>query len=669
MGEILLYGTVGADIFGDDYFTARDVRAELAPMRGPLTVRLNSGGGIASEGQAIYHALKDYPGAVHVHVDGVAASAGSLIAMAGDTITMRRGAWMLVHDPASLIAQGRGTSDDHLKTAAMLEQIAHGYAEVYAARTGRTLDDVREIMRAETVFTAAEAVEAGFATHYEGSLEAVAAAPFCYRIYANAPADLRRATDADGGTDRELAVMAAIAADCRKFEDRAMETNTATQTAEAVTIAPTMSAAQTNRLHRVAERLGIAREATMSLIERADSFDAALAAITDAHADAVPDMHAHGLTRADAAAHDTRISFRGSWDGGSGLRMKLEDALLARMDRTHEPTKGREYAGLSLARMADVMVRAQGLRPFNDAEAVRMAAHSTSDFPLVLENSLTNLVARQMEQRQPDLVRASHEVRRDDYRDGKSITLSATGMPQEVNEGGEIQFVTAEEKGELLPTLRDFASGFNITNKALTNDRLDLLTDIGSRMVQGAVERLRRILLEPIEANGGDGQLMRDGQTMFHANHGNLATTGSALSVSALAEARTAMRKQRGLNGELYGIEPWALVVPAELETRAQQVVAQIAATTAEEVNPFSGALAVITEPGLTDDQAWYLIANPSRHDGLAHAFLDGQRSPRVESRPGWSTLGMEMRLVWALDAKFIETASWFKNPGDSDDT
>jgi hypothetical protein len=105
-------------------------------------------------------------------------------------------------------------------------------------------------------------------------------------------------------------------------------------------------------------------------------------------------------------------------------------------------------------------------------------------------------------------------------------------------------------------------------------------------------------------------------------------------------------------------------VVPAELETLAQQVVAEITAATIDNVNPFSGSLQVIVEPGLTSATGWYLVADPSRYDGLAHAFLDGQRSPRVETRAGWNTLGTEMRLVWALDAKFIETATWFRNAG-----
>ncbi|MGY6697869.1 MAG: phage major capsid protein [Roseinatronobacter sp.] len=356
-----------------------------------------------------------------------------------------------------------------------------------------------------------------------------------------------------------------------------------------------------------------------------------------------------------------------SFDQGPDFRAKMAAGLAARLDpKGQHSDMARDAARLSIAEIAMQVCRMQGLRPFDEVEAVRMATHSTSDFPLILENAMTNDVARRIDQRLPDLARASHEVARQDYRPGNSLTLSATGMPQEVAEGGEIKFVTAEEGGEALPRVRDFASGFNISNQAMTNDStaLRLLGDIGNRMAQGAIERLRNVLLEPILANSGAGQTMRDTLPMFHEDHGNLARTPAAISIDSLGAARTAMRKQKGLNGELYAVEPWGLVVPAELETVAQQILAQIDATKFSDANPFAGALELIVEPGLTSATAWYLVADPARYDGLAHAFLDGQRAPRIETRPGWNTLGLEMRLVWALDAKFIETATWYRNAG-----
>ena len=116
MSEIELYGTVGGSFWDEECFSPRTVRSLLQGLTGDLTVRLNSGGGIASDGQAIYTMLRDYSatvGRVTVVIEGVAASAASLIAMAGDEIVMRLGSWMLIHDPAqAIVCEARGTAED-----------------------------------------------------------------------------------------------------------------------------------------------------------------------------------------------------------------------------------------------------------------------------------------------------------------------------------------------------------------------------------------------------------------------------------------------------------------------------------------------------------------------------------------------------------------------------
>ena len=196
MNELLLYGTVGASWWDEEFFTAREVREFLASASGPVTVRINSGGGLATEGQAIYTALRAYDGPVDVVVEGIAASAASLIAMAGDTITMSNGALMMIHDPAQWAGDGRGTEDDHLRLAKTLRLIATTYAGIYAKRAGITVEDARAVMRAETYFDGPAAVEAGFATAVDEDGAEIAAAVFDYSIYQHAPARLLQSSGA-----------------------------------------------------------------------------------------------------------------------------------------------------------------------------------------------------------------------------------------------------------------------------------------------------------------------------------------------------------------------------------------------------------------------------------------------------------------------------------------
>jgi ATP-dependent protease ClpP protease subunit len=203
-GEIVLFGTVGADFWGDDCFTSRQVIEALAGLGGKdVTVRVNSGGGDVFEGVAIHNALRAHKGAVSVRIEGIAASAASIIAMAGKTVTMGKGAVMMVHDPSMITW---GTAADHDKSKETLEAIAGSMATIYADKTGKTPEECRTQMRAEIWMTAEEARANGYADELideDGDEESVPTA-FAYRLYAAAPAAIAAMADANGWSAREL---------------------------------------------------------------------------------------------------------------------------------------------------------------------------------------------------------------------------------------------------------------------------------------------------------------------------------------------------------------------------------------------------------------------------------------------------------------------------------
>ena len=189
-GELVLYGFVG-DSFWDEGFTAREVLDALAQhgRDNDLVVRLNSGGGYIDDGIAIYNALAAHKGKVRVEIDGVAASSGSAIAMAGDEIVMKAGTVMMIHEPANPFTTGRGTISDHELAVESLKAYAASMASIYAECSGNSIDEVRAAMAAETWMTADEAVAAGYATEVIAAI-AQAAAAHDYRAYAHAPARL-----------------------------------------------------------------------------------------------------------------------------------------------------------------------------------------------------------------------------------------------------------------------------------------------------------------------------------------------------------------------------------------------------------------------------------------------------------------------------------------------
>lgn len=188
-GELILHGPVVAADYGTNAFTSHDVIGALAEhgRDKSLTVRLNCPGGDAFDGIAIYNALAHHKAGVHVIVEGLAASAGSLIAMAGSDITMCAGALMMLHEAHGVTV---GPASAQLKQAALLDRISDQYAGIYAARSGKGASDVRAAMKDEIWFTAEEALKAGYAT----KVDAAAGKPFAafdYRLYAKAPAELK----------------------------------------------------------------------------------------------------------------------------------------------------------------------------------------------------------------------------------------------------------------------------------------------------------------------------------------------------------------------------------------------------------------------------------------------------------------------------------------------
>lgn len=187
-GELTLSGDVG-DAFFDDGFTYSEVVLALAQIDddADLVVRLNSGGGYAAEGAAIEALLSRRAGRTDVVIDGIAASAASLIAMAGESVTMTDGAVMMIHDPLNITI---GNSADHAKTIEQLEALATAYSRVYARKSGKTAEECRDVMKAETWFTAEEAIQAGFADDPSDE-KSRAVAAFDYRAYAHAPQRLR----------------------------------------------------------------------------------------------------------------------------------------------------------------------------------------------------------------------------------------------------------------------------------------------------------------------------------------------------------------------------------------------------------------------------------------------------------------------------------------------
>lgn len=169
MTEILIYGEIGGDI------VSSSVVSELKGIEDDeVTLRINSPGGDVYEGLAIMNALRSHPATVTAVVEGLAASAASFIAVGGaDRVVVRPTAELMIHEAMSFIG---GNAADMSRVMADLDRISANLSTVYAERAGGDPAEWRELMRAETWFSAEEAVAAGLADAVEDGRAAVAAA-------------------------------------------------------------------------------------------------------------------------------------------------------------------------------------------------------------------------------------------------------------------------------------------------------------------------------------------------------------------------------------------------------------------------------------------------------------------------------------------------------------
>lgn len=196
--EVSIFGPIGGDWWGGGV-TLDDLKAVFDEVKGAAKIRvlLNSEGGDAFDGMAMYNLLSKVRDRLTVEVLGFAASAASVIALAGHELVIDEGAYLMIHEPWGVTV---GPADDHRQTADLLDKMTGQFADLYAEHSTLSREAALEAMKAETWYTAAEAVEAGFATAVgeEAEVEArsVDLAQFKYK---RVPGDLgaQTATDHD----------------------------------------------------------------------------------------------------------------------------------------------------------------------------------------------------------------------------------------------------------------------------------------------------------------------------------------------------------------------------------------------------------------------------------------------------------------------------------------
>ncbi|WHZ35473.1 prohead protease/major capsid protein fusion protein [Sagittula sp. MA-2] len=405
----------------------------------------------------------------------------------------------------------------------------------------------------------------------------------------------------------------------------------------------------------------IARSAGMTSEQADDMVDRELS-ITEARAEAFEAMQDRGRT-----TPRIRTATREADNPTTVLQLR-SDALYARTSGEAPSDAARPYMGETLRDMARACVEATGTstRAMDTDQLFRAAMHTTSDFPQLLTSTGNRtLVAAYQVAQSPVKTTLARQSTLADFRRGTRLKISDVGTLPKVNESGEITHSSRAEASESY-ALDTYGSQFSISRKALLNDDLGAFRDSSATAGRAAAETEANLLLSLLLSNPTMGE---DATALFHADHGNLASPGtslgSAADINALGVARKAMRGMKALDGVTpINATPKYLLVGPELETQAEQVLAQIYATTFTDANPFTGRLTLLVEPRITDE-SWYLFADPAVLPVLEYSYLSSAQGPQMASREGWDVLGMEFRVVLDFGCGAVDWRGAYLNPGD----
>jgi hypothetical protein len=411
-------------------------------------------------------------------------------------------------------------------------------------------------------------------------------------------------------------------------------------------------------IYDLAGRLNLERGFAEDLVKRGTGLDEARRLILDQVAAKSDETRTFPHVSVPLGGRDERITRRDA----------VANALLHRYSPTLFPLEdaARQYRGMTLLELAreslgNVGVNTRGLS--RDEVATR-ALHSTSDFPEILA-AVTNKTLRQAYEAYPrTFMLFCRQVLATDFKAMHRVQLGEAPQLLEVGESGEFKRGTLGESKESYK-VKTYGRVVAITRQVLINDDLDAFTRIPA-MYGNSIAQLESDVVWGIVTSN---PAMADGTALFHANHRNLAGTGAALDVTSVGAARAAQAKQTGLDKKtVLNIRPAFLIVPATLELKAEQLVAQnlVPAQSGNVVPQSIRTLAPISEPRLdaASETAWYLAASPNQIDTIEYAYLEGQQGAYIETRNGFDVDGVEIKCRLDFGAKAIDWRGLYKNPG-----
>lgn len=690
--KLNIYGVIGSEWGG---ITAKQVVEQLKAIAQSddrdIELRINSGGGYVDEAVAMVNRIRDFAkehdAEVTAKVDGLAASAATLVMLAADRIVIPDNATVMVHQPWGVAA---GTAEDMRKGADLLDMTEDSMVAMYARRTGLDVAKVRDLLAAETWMGAVEAVALGFGDEVEAGDDAIEAqariAANAYLALATESNNLKTYTNAPlwarvtGGDSRSPVRAAANAESTPAAEPQStQEAQVATSTEEKDKMADKtitapgadsdiqakIEAAKAEARKEEQVRSAAVREActrhgrsqafTDALVAKGLTVEQSKLAILDDLA-ATPVASVSGI-RLEVDEADKRVK---AATRALELRANLLDSKEARQE-----VGANEMVGMSLFEMASlfagdadpriggrkerlgaILASANRVSDYWGANG-RPAAdigitHTTSDFTNILANVANKAMLLGWDQTPVTHEPWTNRGTLPDFKQAKRVGLNLFPSLELVEEGAEFTGATVSDRGNNIQ-LATYGKTFAITRQALIND--DLMAMMRMPRAMGAAAR--RTVTETVYGVLTANAALADGFNLFSNDHSN--TNSINIDAAGLATLKEKMRTQTDPGtSKVLNILPRYLVVPAALEYTAQVLLNAgfISDGTTTISNVISG-LELIVEPRLdaSSGTTIYLMADGSQYDTIEVAYLDGNDMPRLEQMQGWRVDGTEFKV------------------------
>ncbi|TIN36840.1 MAG: hypothetical protein E5Y10_22190 [Mesorhizobium sp.] len=353
-------------------------------------------------------------------------------------------------------------------------------------------------------------------------------------------------------------------------------------------------------------------------------------------------------------------------------RRGMRDAIVARLARAggarnvEIPEHARAYGEMGIAEMAAECIGYRGaLRtPRQVTDVFERAFHTTSDFPAIFADSMNMRLLARYQVAAPAYRRFAIRYTAADFRKVNVVRAGDFPALQPVNEAGEIKsgtFSESKEEFQVFP----YGVSFRLSRQMLINDQLGAIDQVlgstGDRVADWENAKAFTLLLS---GSGAGPTLVTDNKRVFHADHGNLTGSGTAISVASVGVGRASMMKQTTLDGIKANFAPATLLVGPDTLTVAEQLMTTL--TPAQQSNAVPESIRRIVPIGDANitGNAWYLFSDPMTAPCFAYGYLDGFEGPRLSSENVFDVQGMKVKLEHDFGFGAIDFRGGYRNAG-----